>query len=244
MNSICLTTFNGERFIKEQIESVLPQLALNDEIIVSDDGSTDNTINIIKNFCDERIKITEHAPLGNVIKNVEHALSRAKGDYIFLCDQDDVWMPDKIEVTLKNLQDCDLVMSDCLIVDELGKLLHPSFFALRKVKPGFTRNLWKNAYTGCCMAFKKRLLADILPFPLDVPMHDWWIGLIAEKMGKVKFLEQKLVKYRRHNANISFEINKSKLSFYEKMFVRYRMLKLVNNRMRNLKKTNSDLDLP
>ncbi len=224
--SVCITTFNGEKYIKQQLHSILAQLDENDEIIISDDSSVDNTVKIIKIFNDIRIKIFENNKFRNPIYNFENALIKATGDYIFLSDQDDVWLPNKVNILKSCLQKYDLVISDAFVVDENLNILHDSFYALNNSKNGVIKNLLKNSYIGCCMAFRSNLLPLVLPFPKNIPMHDWWIGLIAEFQGKVFFCEDKLVYYRRHGSNISPTAGKSSYNFFKK--IKFRLLLMQN----------------
>lgn len=209
MISVCIPTFNGEQYIGAQLESILASPLVN-EVIVSDDGSRDQTIEAIKTFNDDRIKLIK-GPRSGVISNYEYLLSQVSGDYIFLADQDDVWLPQKAKIMLKHLQDADMVVCDCQVVDEQLNLMYPSFFALRHSGPGLARNLLRNHYLGCCMAFRKSLLSFALPFPPDLPMHDWWLGLVAEVFGKVVFIDQQLVMYRRHGGNVSLTSERSRV---------------------------------
>lgn len=208
MISVCMTTYNGERYIKEQLDSILCQLSDNDEIIISDDGSTDKTISIINSYNDSRIKLYHHFKrkqkfnFGYVSKNFENALKNTNGDYIFLADQDDVWLENKIERQVLALQNADLVLSDCKVVNESLDLIVESKFDLENVQIGFFKNIYKSGYLGCCMAFNKNFLKYILPMPDNVP-HDLWIGLIAENKGKFALLNEKTILYRRHDNNVS-----------------------------------------
>lgn len=208
MISVCIATYNGEKYIKEQLDSILYQLNDNDEIIISDDGSTDGTLNIIKSYNDSRIRIYLHTKqkqkfsFGYVSKNFENALKKAKGDILFLADQDDVWLSDKVKNQILALQKADLVLSDCKIVDESLEVIFPSKFVLENIKIGFWKNIYKSGYLGCCMAFHRNLLKYVLPIPENVP-HDLWIGLIANDKGKFNLLNIQTVLYRRHENNVS-----------------------------------------
>ena len=180
MITVCIATFNGEKYIREQLNSILFQLSLQDEVIVSDDGSTDNTISIIKSFNDNRIKIIDGVHRYSPTLNFENALKEAKGDYIFLADQDDVWKDDKVKICLKWLQHYDCIISDAEVTDENLNITSPSLYQLMNIKSGRVYNiLYKNGYTGCCMAFTRRVKEAALPFPKDIPMHDIWIGNVA-----------------------------------------------------------------
>ncbi|MGL4458190.1 MAG: glycosyltransferase family 2 protein [Plesiomonas shigelloides] len=207
-----MATYNGERYIKEQIESILPQLNDGDELIVSDDGSTDKTLEIILSFESSKIKVLQ-GPRNGLIKNFENAIYAAKGDYIFLCDQDDVWLKNKVDSFCSAFQSGgDLVVSDCHVVDANANIIEESFFSLRNSHPGLLSNLLQNSFLGCCMAFKAKLKPKILPFPEKIPMHDWWIGLVASLYGEVVFINQQLIFYRRHGNNASPTGNKSSFS--------------------------------
>ncbi len=204
--SVAMTSYNGAAFIQCQIDSVLSQLRDGDELVVSDDGSTDGTADILLDISqrDSRVRVLS-GPKSGVIANFEYVLGQCKGDWIFLADQDDEWSPDKLQTVLDiaKKHDAILVMHDARIVNTDGRELLPSFFATRSTKTGLLKNLWKNSYIGCCMAFSRRLLPYILPFPADIPMHDQWIGLQAERHGKVALIERPLLSYRRHDRNVT-----------------------------------------
>lgn len=224
MISVCLATYNGEKYIQKQLESIIPQLELDDEIIVSDDRSNDSTLEIIRSFHDRRITILE-ANFKNPTYNFENALKHTKGKYIFLADQDDIWMPDKLKTMIHYLKTYDLVLSDNQIIDENDQKLHHSFFTINHSKTGIIHNIFKNSYIGCCMAFNRKILLKSLPFPSDIPMHDWWIGMIAESCSKPYFISEPLVLYRRHSGNASESGGKSHFSLFKKFQFRYILIK-------------------
>lgn len=205
MISVCIATYNGEKFIRGQIGTVLAQLSSNDELVISDDDSKDNTLEIIKSFNDPRIKIFKGPAKGHPRYNFENGLNHCKGDYIFLCDQDDVWEPNRINSFMNYLKDYDVVVCDCKIVDENDHVIADSFMEMRPPqKRGFVNNLKANHYIGCCMAFRRELLRDVLPFPKYVAQHDMWIGLCAEYIGyRILFIDDKLTRYRRYGNNFS-----------------------------------------
>jgi len=211
--SVCMATYNGEKYIKEQLDSIIHQLGISDEIIISDDESTDYTINILKKYNDPRIKIYKHRrkkqkfKYSYTAKNFENALIHANGDIIFLSDQDDVWIDGKINKMLKKLEDNDFVLSDCSFVDFNLNILVLSKFQFENVKKGFWRNIYKNGYLGSSMAFKKYILKYVLPFPNNVP-HDMWIGIIGNIICKQVLLYEPTLLYRRHDMNVSFINNK------------------------------------
>lgn len=203
--SIAMATYNGQKYIKEQIDSILVNMIDGDELIISDDGSKDNTINIIKSYSksDSRIKLFENKYEHGVKKNFENALLNCNNSIIYLSDQDDIWTDDKIEKTIKYFEKYNLIIHDCTVINENNNIIIDSFYKYRKSKSGIIKNIVKNSYIGCCMAFKKDLLEKILPIPNNIEMHDQWIGIKAEQNGKVLFIKDKLIKYRRHSNNTS-----------------------------------------
>ena len=230
MISVCIATYNGEMFIREQIDSILRQLSSDDEIIVSDDGSTDDTISIINSIDDKRIRIIEGPRKHSPTLNFECAMKEAKGDYIFLADQDDVWKPNKVEVCIEWLQEYDCVVSDATVTDKGLNTLYPSLYAIMQVRQGRIYNtVWKNGYTGCCMAFRRNILEASLPFPKNIPMHDIWIGNVAAYKYNVKFISDKLVLFRRHEDTISCNGKGSKYSIWQQMKFRWSIIKNIVN---------------
>ena len=230
MISVCVATYNGEKFIREQIDSILCQLSSDDEIIVSDDGSTDGTIVIINCIGDKRIRIIEGPRKHSPTFNFENALKEAKGDYIFLADQDDVWKTNKVEVCMKWLQKYDCVVSDAQVTDSNLNPLYPSLYAIMQVRQGHIYNtVWKNGYTGCCMAFRRNILEASLPLPKDIPMHDIWIGNVAAYKYNVKFIPDKLILFRRHKETISCNGKGSKYSIWQQMKFRWSIIKNIAN---------------
>jgi len=238
MISVCMACFNGEAFIAEQIKSILQSDKV-DELIISDDGSTDLSVSIIQALSDPRIKLLK-GPQKGLIKNFEFLLQNVAGEYIFLTDQDDIWLDSKVDESIKALQFYDLIVSDCKVIDESGKTLVDSFYSIRNSGPGFIKNLTRNSFLGCCMAFRRSILAAALPFPEGVAMHDWWIGLIATLTGKVYFIEQQLVLYRRHGSNASDAGGKTSASKIKQMLWRIQMVLFVVKRFIEIKfiKTN------
>jgi glycosyltransferase involved in cell wall biosynthesis len=220
MISVCIASCNGEKFIRQQIDSIICQLGKDDEIIISDDSSTDKTVQIIKNYNDPRIILIENCKFHSPVFNLENAMKQAKGDYIFLSDQDDLWGKNKIEITLEYLKHYNVVVSDCNLIDEDGNETLSSFFKLNGSKSGLVRNFIKNSYLGCCMAFDRKILKSVLPFPPNIAMHDIWIGLISELIGKPVFITEKLVSYRRHSLNFSPTSETSKFSIWYKISYR------------------------
>lgn len=237
MISVCIATYNGALFIKEQLNSMLSQLQADDEIIISDDGSTDATLSIIQRYHDSRIRVIHHSRntpinphsvwdrMACVRKNFEEALKQAKGDVIFLADQDDVWMPDKVEKVLANMSDkAFCVVHDCKVVDGDLQTINESMFS--SYRPCFNRLgwLWKSPFMGCCMVVRKEVLTKALPIP-DCVEYDTWLGVISSAMGEVQILKQPLILYRRHGKNISTCSQKSENPLLTKLQRRYFLIK-------------------
>lgn len=230
MISVCLAAYNGERFIRRQLESILPQLGPGDEVIVSDDGSTDQTLAVVRSLNDPRIRIVRNTGRRGPVGNFENALNQVRGEFIFLSDQDDVWLPDKVHRLRPLLETHNLVLSDCTVVDAGGRTLFPSFFAHRGSRPGLLRNLYKNSYVGCCMAFRRSLLKRALPFPKGLYMHDWWLGLLAEAGGSVCFYPESTLLYVRHGQNAS-PTSEGSLGWVDRILNRWGLIRSLGVRL-------------
>lgn len=207
--SVALTTYNGETYLKEQLDSILANLRKQDELIISDDGSKDATPEILREYMekDKRIRLVE-GPHQGIKKNVEYAIGQCTGEYIFLSDQDDIWMPDKVKRVMEvfEREHCNLVIHDAKVIqaENREKIIMPSFMEFRSAKAGVWKNLLKNSYIGCCMAFKAEFKETVLPIPQDIEMHDQWIGILNDWCNKDScFLREPLILYRRHGHNNS-----------------------------------------
>jgi glycosyltransferase involved in cell wall biosynthesis len=222
MISVCIATYNGEKYIKDQLVSILHQLRDEDEVIISDDFSVDNTLEIIKSFNDARIKIFMNAKEKGFTKNFENALEKVRGDIIFLSDQDDIWMPNKVNVCVSGLKNSDFIVHDGHMVNKNIDILNESIFEFRNVKNGFLKNFVKIRYLGCCMAFNKNILNKSLPFPANqiLTTHDSWLTLVSELYFNVNLVHQPLIKYRRHGENASLGGAKGGNSLITKVLIR------------------------
>ena len=203
MISVCVATYNGEKYIKEQLISILRQIGNKDEVIISDDGSTDGTKTIINNIHDERIKYVRNPAQRGYSSNFSNAINLAGGDIIFISDQDDVWMDGKVEIMVNRLNNCHMVISDAQIVDANLKVIKDSHFSEMGVKKGFLINLLKTRYIGACMAFRKEILTKVLPFPRNYKYcaYDYWLAIVSEYYYKVELVKEPLIQYRRHDNN-------------------------------------------
>lgn len=222
--SVCIPMYNGERFLLAQLESIMAQLDESDEVIVSDDGSTDGSRALVTALNDPRIAVVEGPKAGNPAQNVAHALSKAQGNYIFLADQDDVWLPNKVAVVLEQLKYYDLVLHNCRVTNENLEPIVSSFFEQHGSVPGFWNNWWRNHFLGCCMAFRREVLNKALPFPRPLPMHDSWLGLVASAWYRVGFIQEPLLLYRRHGSNASSTSAPSSRSFTAQLADRFWLL--------------------
>lgn len=232
MISVCIASYNGSQFIKEQLESILPQLSLEDEVIISDDGSSDGTLEIVRSLKDNRVRIIKNNGRHGFVWNFENALRNIHGDYVFFSDQDDIWEPNKVTKSLDYLQNYDLVVHDALLVDEKGTSLEKRYYECLHCYKGFWMNLWKTRFLGCCMAMTRNVIDYSLPFPKNTQGHDYWIGMLALTKFKVGFVDDVLIRYRRHGKNLSSCTEKSANSFFYKI-LKKRLPLLVNVIHRN-----------
>ncbi len=205
--SVCMTTYNGEKYIHKQISSILEQIDRDDEIIVCDDRSSDSTVDILSSFKDERIKIIINERNLGFSRNFSKCISLAQGDLIFISDHDDIWLPHKVEKYLKIFQeqsDVVSIMSNMEIIDENDLVTNSRFLDL---KSGYSnrvfrvvKNFAKSTYYGCSIAFRKELITKILPLPFH---FDTWIGLVSDIYGRCYHLDEVTMQYRRHSNNFS-----------------------------------------
>lgn len=241
MISVCVATFNGARHVVDQLQSILPQLSGDDEIIVSDDGSSDATVELVHSLKDSRIRVLCGEGGLGIVRNFECALGAVRGNLVFLCDQDDVWLPNKVNIFVDALKSADLVVSDCHVTDSELRNTYISFFSLRGSGPGVLKNVWRNSYLGCCMAFRRDILKAALPFPHAVPMHDMWIGLLADVMYRVVFVETPTLLYRRHGGNASPTAETSHLGLVRRVRYRADLVWTLFKRVLSLKLSGSGL---
>lgn len=219
---VLLPTYNGEKYIKEQIDSILNQTHQNIRLIVSDDCSKDNTPQILKEYeqKDDRVEVYIQDENLGVVKNIEFLLKKVKNEFYMLSDQDDVWLPKKIEKSLEKLKEenADLVFGDLEVVDENLNTIYPSFgdFMLlnRKIKKyinSYRVNYLYNCVTGCTILSKKNTIDKIIPIPSKSKylIHDYWIGIVVALNGKMAYMTEKYIKYRQHGNN---QIGTNKIS--------------------------------
>ena len=224
--SVCMATYNGEKFVARQLQTILSQLDPGDEIVISDDSSTDGTLKVIESFRDSRIRLFAGQSFRSPIYNFENALRQSRGDVIFLSDQDDEWIAGWVETALAELRNVNLVVCNAYMIDAEGHSLGRHVDGVRNGirRPGLFHNLYHNGYIGCCCAFRREVLDVALPFPARLPWHDWWIGLVAEVFFDTKFIQTKMIRYRRHDSNATPTGEKSKSTLGEKISMRWLMM--------------------
>lgn len=219
---ILMATYNGEKYLKEQVESILNQTYKNIRLIISDDASKDSTPKILEEYRkkDDRIELYFNKENKGVVKNIEFLLEKVENEYYMLADQDDVWLPAKVEKSIETLkkQNADLVFGDLKVVDKELKTIHESFnkYMLldRKINKYIETdriNYLYNCVTGCTVISKKEFIKDILPLPTisKYMIHDHWIGLMVSLNGKLAYMPEQYILYRQHENN---EVGTKKVS--------------------------------
>ena len=216
---IVLATFNGADFLSAQLDSLLAQTETQWKLLIRDDASTDNTPEIIRDYAmkDTRINVLG-APLGDLNSALTNfsvlldAAYRQGAEYVFCCDQDDIWEPDKLKIMLSRLKQLEgnrkapgLVHHDLVVVDATLQPIADSFVSMMQLRPSNERNpqrlISRNEVTGCAMACNRALLELALPISKHAVMHDWWLALCAAYFGRLEFVPRPLVKYRQHGRN-------------------------------------------
>ena len=211
--SVCMAAYNGEKYIEMQLNSILSQLGSDDEVIIVEDKSTDQSLFRIQSIEDPRIRLIQHERNLGVIATFEDAMRNATGDLIFLADDDDIWAANKVEKMVKEFRKSDsiqVVTSAVSLIDQEGNAIYDPIYSNQvKFRPGFWKNILVNRYQGSAMAFRSTLLAHILPLPNSKWFfHDVWIGTSNERIGgRVAYIDEPLLLYRRHSHNISIQMS-------------------------------------
>lgn len=243
--SVVLASFNGEKFILDQIESILNQLGDSDELIIVDNQSTDGTVDIIAQIQDNRVKLicnpVKHKyPIYNINFSFSIGLSISNGDILFLADQDDIWLKNKVQKFLIEFQRSKplLIYANSILIDGNENILNEgkSYFSIRKPSYSIWRTIYKNGYLGCNIAIHKDLLRKC-KIPINPYIgHDIWLALNALYYGRVSIIDDTLLKYRRHDLNTSSSSGVSQLSLYFK--IKYRLI-IIFNFLKNAFKNSS-----
>ena len=232
-----MTSYNGDRYIGEQLGSILAQLSDRDEVVLCDDASTDGTRAAVESVRDSRLKVEWNPVNVGVFETLTRSLRRASGDVLFLADQDDVWKPGKVAKTMSVFEsrpDVTLVLSDAEVIDDRGNRTADRYLNLPAGEGnGFwraLRSIVKNRYLGAAMAFRRETLGDVLPIPRVVPMHDMWIGILSDLRGRTYYLPEPLIDYRRHDRNVT----KPRSGLRQILVWRYRLVTQLARRLREL----------
>ncbi len=239
--SVAMCTYNGEKYIKEQLDSILGQSYGNLEIIITDDGSRDATVSIIQRYRekDDRIKLYENEQNLGFVKNFEKAIGLCGGEYIALADQDDIWKKDKIKTFVNGIGENVLIYSDAILIDgasnPIGKeLIRPTN---NLVKGACNKAfLLANCMSGNTLMFKKELVAHILPIPQTISFHDIWIAFVASTYATITFTEEAQTYYRRYDE----QVTKAREKDYKNFIDRFNQKKQI--RIEDAKVLHRDLE--
>jgi len=239
--SIAMCTYNGERFLREQLNSLIKQTYNNIELIIVDDGSSDKTIELIQEYIenDNRIKLYQNENNLGFVKNFEQAISLCSGDYIALADQDDIWYLNKIEVFLTEIKNNILIYSDADLIDKESILTGKQLIRPKKnLVSGrcYKSLLFYNCVSGNTMMFKKELVTKILPIQDGFSFHDVWIAFIASTLGTICYTDKAMIKYRRYDEQITATLEKNYKSFFDRYRKkRYKQVKKMQIRLHDFK---------
>jgi glycosyltransferase involved in cell wall biosynthesis len=210
--SIALCTYNGAKFIRKQLDSILDQTHANLEVVVVDDCSTDDTYEIISDYAkkDKRIRCFRNEVNQGYNKNFEKAISLTTGDYVAISDQDDIWLPHKIASLLGSIGDEWLIFSNSYYINDQDERIgeRTLVMGLDLASSNYKSLLLTNYVTGHTTLFKREFVDYFLPFPKE-GFYDWWLGFIASYHQKIAFLDQVLTKYRIHEASVIQKRNNS-----------------------------------
>jgi len=246
--AILLATYNGEKYIREQIDSILAQTDTDWVLYIHDDGSKDQTMEVIKEYVEkypEQIIVVEGAPTGGAKSNFFYLFHQVEAPFYMCCDQDDVWLPEKIEITRKEMENLirgdedkpALVFTELCVVDgELNVIAENmrDYQGLDCKNVRLNRVLIQNVVTGCTMMVNHVLRDELTKITeyTDVLMHDWWATLVAVRFGKVSFIEQPTILYRQHGNNGVGASNANSLMYQMKRMLQGEEIKqsLVNTR--------------
>ncbi|MBS1800290.1 MAG: glycosyltransferase [Acidobacteria bacterium] len=207
--SVCMAAYNGERYIQVQLASILEQLNSDDEIVIVDDCSSDRTCELISGMGDNRIRLIQHKKNAGAKKTFEDAIRNALGEILFLSDQDDIWPPGKVDKVCQAFdrnRDVQIVATSFKVIDNDGEFTYDSVYSnWPRFRPGLIANIWSNRVLGSTMAIRSSDVYKILPFPAKYWVeHDAWIMAVNSITGgKVAYLDEPLLFYRRHRQNLS-----------------------------------------
>ena len=233
--SFVIASFNGALHIEPQVSSILEFLGPNDEVVISDDGSTDQTLKIVREIGDRRVKYAPAGPRVGYQRNFQRAIEASRGDYIFFSDQDDICLAERVTKSLDALAKCDCVCGDAIVVDQDLNRIASSFFAMRKARFGAFRLFCKPAVIGATMACRREFILRNLPFPKDVP-HDMWLSILAALDRRLIADPSPFILYRRHGAAVSSTASKTERSLTNIVKERFKLIMYIM--MRYLKRNS------
>jgi glycosyltransferase involved in cell wall biosynthesis len=238
---IVMATYNGEKYLAAQIDSLLGQTYKNWRLLITDDGSTDRTLDILRCYAKtyNQITIVNTERQGGVVKNFSKGLTFCTSPYIMFCDQDDIWLTNKISSMVDAMKVKEsslgkgtplLGFSDLCLVDEYASVIHNSFYQYNRLNPNNNLDygylLWRSTVYGCTVIFNKELLHLAMPLPDDISMHDQWFALIAAKYGSLFFLPESLIYYRQHCNNV---VGGAGTGFWSRIFSMKRLYSNIKN---------------
>ncbi len=242
---ILMAVYNGERFLNEQIASIVKQSHRNIHLTIRDDASTDNTLKIIQEARQQHpdlISCIQSKQNQGLLQNFSQLMEHSQGPYVMLCDQDDVWHEDKVHLTLSKMREAErnygknvplLIHTDLKVVDQSLKSIHPSFWSYCQLNPakGLTLNrlLAQNTITGCTLMANRALIKLALPIPKECIMHDWWFGLVAAAFGKVAIVPEATMLYRQHGGNDTGAKKYGLLSYVKRFYTSSTRQKMEQN---------------
>lgn len=213
--SVAMAVYNGQAHLHEQLSTLLADLGDLDEVIIVDDGSSDGSATTLQawQLQDPRVRLILQTQNKGVRSSFERAIEAALHDIVFLCDQDDVWMPGKRDALVACFDKdprCLLALSDAQVIDADGRTVADSFMQRRGgFRGGLLSTLVRNRYLGCTMALHRRLVRLAVPVPISAPMHDMWFGAMASLWGNVAYVDRPLIQYRRHGGNVTPDRHRS-----------------------------------
>jgi glycosyltransferase involved in cell wall biosynthesis len=213
--SVCMATFNGERYVLRQIETILGELSSSDELIVVDDCSTDRTVDIVRSIQDPRISVHRNASNQRQVRSFATAIGLARNDILFLADQDDIWTPGRVDLMCEALDvaGAALVASNFEWIDEAETPVDlPRTPVKHKDSRRFLKNIFdifvgRPKYLGCTMAFRREFVSLVLPIPAYSETHDLWLALAANLIGSHVHLEATTLRKRHHQANFTDKVS-------------------------------------
>ena len=212
MISIAMAAYNGEKYLREQLDSILRQTVQDFELVICDDCSTDGTVRILEEYMqkDSRIKVFVNKENLGFVKNFEKAIKLCSGEYIALSDQDDVWLPEHLEILMRNIKDKDLICGNAVLCDENLKTINTDLLSVSKIDflpdnkdDWFFFLLHGNIFQGAASLFKSNIIEKALPIPSKVKFHDRWLALVAASENGVSYINKPILYYRQHGENIT-----------------------------------------